>query len=231
MLSEKPSPPTLRLPPPPPQPTPAEIGIVMDDFSSESSECSYVSSVSSDSDSDLELESEVKKQKLNDDEEEEGKGDDDSSDSKKLDPLPMTPDMEDSDSDDQFVYDDDGWKKYSQQLQESEGFDIKDYPGADPRVTIFPRPNYLECPSNVKLMKDYAAQALKLYNQKFDTLYEVNDILKVNGDECGVYYVYYLTFTVTKGEKEYFQAKVVKRLGRFLRISMVRPRANGASGI
>ncbi|KAM3234591.1 hypothetical protein P3L10_014627 [Capsicum annuum] len=191
----------------------------MDDFSSESSECSYVSSVSSDSDSELELESEVKKQKLNDDEEEEGKGDDDSSDSKKLDPLPMTPDMEDSDSDsdsdDQFVYDDDGWKKYSQQLQESEGFDIKDYPGADPRVTVFPRPNYLECPSNVKLMKDYAAQALKLYNQKFDTLYEVNDILKVNGDDCGVYDVYYITFTVTNGEKEYFQAKVVERLGEW----------------
>ncbi|KAM3375012.1 hypothetical protein P3S68_013726 [Capsicum galapagoense] len=48
----------------------------------------------------------------------EGDDDDDSSDSKKLDPLPMTPDMEDSD--DQFVIDDDGWKKYSQQLQESE---------------------------------------------------------------------------------------------------------------
>ncbi|XP_047268272.1 uncharacterized protein LOC124898649 [Capsicum annuum] len=228
MLSEQPSPPTLRLPPPPPQPTPAEIGIVMDDFSSESSEYSYVSSVSSDSDSDLELESEVKKQKLN---EEEGKGDDDSSDSKKLDPLPMTPDMEDSDSDDQFVFDDDGWKKYSQQLQESEGFDIKDYPGADPRVTIFPRPNYLECPNNVKMMKYYAAQALKLYNQKFETLYEVNDILKVNGDDCGMYDVYYITFTVTNGEKEYFQAKVVERLGRFLRISIIRPRANGASGI
>ncbi|KAM3338359.1 hypothetical protein P3S68_030445 [Capsicum galapagoense] len=197
MLSEQPSPPPLRLPPPPPQPTPAEIGIVTDDFSSESSEYSYVSSVSSDSDS--ELESEVKKQKLNDDEEEEGKGDDDSSDSKKLDPLPMTPDMEDSDSDsdsdDQFVYDDDGWKKYSQQLQESEGFDIKDYPGADPRVTIFPRPNYLECPNNVKMMKYYAAQALKL------TLYEVNEILKVNGDDCGMYDVYYITFTVTNGEK------------------------------
>ncbi|KAM3280751.1 hypothetical protein P3S67_027771 [Capsicum chacoense] len=65
----------------------------------------------------------------------------------------MTPDMEDSDSDDQFVYGDDGWKKYSQQLQESEGFDIKDYPGADPRVTIFPRTYYLECPSNVNKEK------------------------------------------------------------------------------
>ncbi|XP_047268294.1 uncharacterized protein LOC107870015 isoform X2 [Capsicum annuum] len=141
----------------------------------------------------------------------------------------MTPDMKDPD--DQFVIDDDGWKKYSQQLRESEGFDIKDYPGADPRVTIFPSPNYLECPSNVKMMKDYSAQALKLYNQKFDTKYEVNDTLKVNGDECGIYDVYYLTFTVTKGEKEYFQAKVVERLGRLLRISIVRPRANGASVI
>ncbi|XP_047268291.1 uncharacterized protein LOC107870015 isoform X1 [Capsicum annuum] len=125
----------------------------------------------------------------------------------------MTPDMKDPD--DQFVIDDDGWKKYSQQLRESEGFDIKDYPGADPRVTIFPSPNYLECPSNVKMMKDYSAQALKLYNQKFDTKYEVNDTLKVNGDECGIYDVYYLTFTVTKGEKEYFQAKVVERLGEW----------------
>ncbi|KAF3645940.1 hypothetical protein FXO38_19402 [Capsicum annuum] len=29
------------------------------------------------------------------------------------------------------------------------GFDIKDYPGAHPGVTVFPRPNYLECPTNV----------------------------------------------------------------------------------
>ncbi|KAM3234569.1 hypothetical protein P3L10_014605 [Capsicum annuum] len=67
--------------------------------------------------------------------------------------------------------------------------------------------------------------------KKARTLYEVNDILKVNGDDCGMYDVYYITFTVTNGEKEYFQAKVVERLGRFLRISIIRPRANGASGI
>ncbi|KAM3270130.1 hypothetical protein P3S67_030036 [Capsicum chacoense] len=146
-----------------------------------------------------------------------------------LDPLPMMPDMEDPD--DQFVIDDDGWKKYSQQLRESEGFDIKDYPGAHPGVTVFPRPNYLECPTNVKMMKDYAAQALKLYNQKFDTKYEVNDILKVNGDWCGIYLIFYITFTVINGEKEYFQAKVVRHVGGSLRFSIVRPRANGASGI
>ncbi|KAF3656634.1 hypothetical protein FXO38_14041 [Capsicum annuum] len=57
-----------------------------------------------------------------------------------------------------------------------------------------------------------------------DTKYEVNDILKVNEDDCGIYHVYYLTFTVTNGEKEYFQAEVVERFGRFLRVSVVRPR-------
>ncbi|PHT27616.1 Protein root UVB sensitive 1, chloroplastic [Capsicum baccatum] len=44
--------------------------------------------------------------------------------SQHLDPLSMTPGMEDPD--DQFVIDDDGWKKYSQQLQESEGCGLFD---------------------------------------------------------------------------------------------------------
>ncbi|KAM3338321.1 hypothetical protein P3S68_030407 [Capsicum galapagoense] len=102
--------------------------------------------------------------------------------------------------------------------------DIKDYPGAHLGVTVFPRPNFLEYPDDVEMMKDYVARALKLYNQKFDTKYEVNDILKVNEDDCGIYDVYYLTFTVTNDEKEYFQAEVVERFGRFLRLSAVRPR-------
>ncbi|KAM3375011.1 hypothetical protein P3S68_013725 [Capsicum galapagoense] len=72
------------------------------------------------------------------------------------------------------------------------------------------------------MMKDYVAQ---------DTKYEVNDILKVNGDRCGIYLIFYITFTVTNGEKEYFQAKVVRRVGGSLRFSIVRPRVNGASGI
>ncbi|KAM3270128.1 hypothetical protein P3S67_030034 [Capsicum chacoense] len=80
-------------------------------------------------------------------------------------------------------------------------------------------------------MKGYAAKALKLYNEKFDTNYEVNEILKVNEDECGTYLIFYVTFTVTNGEKEYFQAKVVIRMGGTLRFPVVRPRANEALGI
>ncbi|PHT27925.1 hypothetical protein CQW23_32473 [Capsicum baccatum] len=110
------------------------------------------------------------------------------------------------DSEDECVIDRDCWNKYSQQLRESQGFDIKDYPGGHPGTTVFPRPNNLEFPTNVERMKDYAAQALKLYNEKFDAKYEVNEILKVNGDECGIYFIFYITFMVTNGEKEYFQA-------------------------
>ncbi|XP_047259010.1 uncharacterized protein LOC124891258 [Capsicum annuum] len=111
--------------------------------------------------------------------------------------------MPDSESDDEeYVIDKDCWNKYLQQLNESQGFDIKDYPGHFPATTVFPSPNYLKIPDNVEKMKGYAAEAFKQYNERFETKYEVNEILKVNRDECGTYLIFYVTFTVTNGENE-----------------------------
>ncbi|PHU15119.1 hypothetical protein BC332_16324 [Capsicum chinense] len=202
------------------EPSP-EDGIYTDDFG-------FTSESDSDSDSNLDSEQKV----------DEG---DALSRYVRLEPLPIEHDytnctcckisMAYSDSDDECVIDKDCWNKYLQQLNESEGFDIKDYPSGHPAATIFPILAYWEIPSYAETMKGYAAKALKLYNEKFDTKYEVNEILKVNEDECGTYLIFYVTFTVTNGEKEYFQAKVVRRMGRTLRFPVVRPRANGALGI
>ncbi|XP_047269715.1 uncharacterized protein LOC107872242 isoform X2 [Capsicum annuum] len=68
---------------------------------------------------------------------------------------------------------------------------------------------------------------LQQLNESEGTKYEVNEILKVNRDECGTYLIFYLTFTVTNGEKEYFQAKVVRRMGGSLCFLIVRPRSFG----
>ncbi|KAF3628472.1 putative zeatin O-glucosyltransferase-like [Capsicum annuum] len=194
------------------EPSP-EDGIYTDDFG-------FMSESNSDSDSDLDSE-----QKVDDDDDDEG---DALSGYVRLEPLPIEHDytnctyckisMADSNSDDEYVIDKDCWNKYLQQLNESEGFDIKDYPSGHPAATVFPIPAYWEIPSYAETMKGYAAKALKLYNEKFDTKYEVNEILKVNEDECGTYLIFYVTFTVTNGENEYFQAKVVRREWSFRRI-------------
>ncbi|PHT54553.1 hypothetical protein CQW23_09015 [Capsicum baccatum] len=71
--------------------------------------------------------------------------------------------------------------------------------------------------------KDFAEQALELYNEDNGTKYKVNEILKVNGF-CTQYFHFYITFTVTNGEKEYFQAEVLKDVDGSLDCEIIRPR-------
>ncbi|XP_049392305.1 uncharacterized protein LOC125856726 [Solanum stenotomum] len=113
------------------------------------------------------------------------------------------------------------WKRYFQQVRESEGFDIKDYPGFCRLATV--HPNFLKGPANFEMLKGYAGEALGQYNEKNDTKYEVKDILKVNGSGCKDIN-FFITFTVTNDEKEYFQAKVVWHLDQSLDFPIVRPR-------
>ncbi|XP_060189274.1 uncharacterized protein LOC132618229 [Lycium barbarum] len=87
------------------------------------------------------------------------------------------------------------WEKYLKQLDESEGFDIKDYPGACPMATVYPLPRYLTDPKNLDKLKSCAGRALKHYNDSNGTNHEVEDVLKVNGGGC-CHYIYYITFTV-----------------------------------
>ncbi|PHT80598.1 hypothetical protein T459_13613 [Capsicum annuum] len=115
------------------------------------------------------------------------------------------------------------WNKYVDQIEESEGFDIKDYPSSVPFRSITPMWYYLEDLENVKLMKGYAAQALERYNKKHGTTYEVNEIIRVNEDGCRDV-TYYITLSVKNGESEYFQVKVVDRLHKSLKVLIVRPR-------
>ncbi|XP_075090001.1 uncharacterized protein LOC107775864 isoform X3 [Nicotiana tabacum] len=116
------------------------------------------------------------------------------------------------------------WDKYLQQIRESEGFDIKDYPGPSLMVTVFPMPYYLTDPENLVMLKGYAEKALKKYNDTNSTCWEVDDILKVNG-EGGRSFIFYITLSVKtqKGEKDYFQAKVVRDLDGHLDFPIVRP--------
>uniref|UniRef100_A0A0V0HCE9 Putative ovule protein n=1 Tax=Solanum chacoense TaxID=4108 RepID=A0A0V0HCE9_SOLCH len=113
------------------------------------------------------------------------------------------------------------WDRYFQQIRESEGFDIRDYPGFCRLATV--HPNFLKGPANFEMLKGYAGEALGQYNEKNDTKYEVKDILKVNGSGCKDIN-FFITFTVTNGEKEYFQAKVVRHLDQSLDFPIVRPR-------
>ncbi|KAM3270129.1 hypothetical protein P3S67_030035 [Capsicum chacoense] len=122
------------------EPSP-EDGIYTDDFGFTSE---------SDSDSHSDLDSEQK----DDDDDDEG---DALSGYVRLEPLPIEHDytnctcckisMADSYSDDEYVIDKDCWNKYLQQLNESEGFDIKHYPSGHPAATVFPIPAYWEIPS------------------------------------------------------------------------------------
>lgn len=50
------------------------------------------------------------------------------------------------------------WLKYLKEINESDGFDITDFPGCGPLTTIFPM-----TPS--KETKKFAEQALELYNE------------------------------------------------------------------
>ncbi|XP_016571849.2 uncharacterized protein LOC107869993 [Capsicum annuum] len=115
------------------------------------------------------------------------------------------------------------WLKYLKEINESDGFDITDFPGCGPLTTIFPM-----TPS--KETKKFAEQALELYNEdnvcvlySHCTEYKVNEILKVNG--CFTQYFHsYITFTVTNGEHEYFQAEVRKDVDGSLECAIIRPR-------
>ncbi|TMW92482.1 hypothetical protein EJD97_012984 [Solanum chilense] len=73
------------------------------------------------------------------------------------------------------------------------------------------------------MLKGYIGEALGQYNEKNDTKYEVKDILKVNGSGCKDIN-FFITFTVTNGEKEYFQDKVVRHIDQSLDFPIVRPR-------
>ncbi|KAG5610049.1 hypothetical protein H5410_021330 [Solanum commersonii] len=79
-------------------------------------------------------------------------------------------------------------------------------------------------PANFEMLKGSAGEALGQYNEKNDTKYEVKDILKVNRSGCKDIN-FFITFTVTNGEKEYFQAKVVRHLDQSLDFPIVRPRS------
>ncbi|XP_059284129.1 uncharacterized protein LOC132037611 isoform X2 [Lycium ferocissimum] len=105
------------------------------------------------------------------------------------------------------------WDSYFKQLDESEGFDIEDYPGSCPMATVYPLPRFLKNPDNHKLLMDYAGRALKLYNDTNGTDHKIEDVLKVNGGGCR-YYIFYVTFSIKTcdGKRDLFQAKPKKDL-------------------
>nr|XP_009626365.1 uncharacterized protein LOC104117088 [Nicotiana tomentosiformis] len=97
-------------------------------------------------------------------------------------------------------------------------------------ITVFPMPFFLDKPENVVLLKDYAGRALKIYNEKYGTEWEVDNILKVNGGGCRNF-IFYVTFSVktSKGGKDIFQAmieedgKVEQGLEYNLEFPIIRP--------
>ncbi|OIT38998.1 PREDICTED: UPF0725 protein At3g19520 [Nicotiana attenuata] len=116
------------------------------------------------------------------------------------------------------------WDKYLQQIEESEGFDVKDIPRPSLMTTVFPLTGFSKHPENVVMLKGYAEKALKKYNDDYSTCWEVDDILKVNGGgSCS--FIFYITLSVKthKGEKDYFQVKVVRDLDGHLDFPIVRP--------
>ncbi|XP_060189904.1 uncharacterized protein LOC132618935 [Lycium barbarum] len=141
---------------------------------------------------------------------------------------PITPDTYDSEEDYCPDYpngkmDKALWDKYYKQVEESEGFDIEDFPGRCWMTTVFPLPYYLDCPKNVNKLKDYAGRALKLYNDSNGTSYVVDEILKVNGGGCRAF-IFYITFSVKNGVDNIFQAKVSEDIGYHLEFPIVRPK-------
>ncbi|XP_049396147.1 UPF0725 protein At3g19520 [Solanum stenotomum] len=116
------------------------------------------------------------------------------------------------------------WEKYWKQIKESEGFDITDCPGGCWMTTICPMQYYLNSTENVDQLKGYAGKALEHYNSINGTSYEVENILKVNGQAVGRYFAYYLTFSTKNGENDTFQAKVLEDLDDSIECLIVRPK-------
>ncbi|TMW98956.1 hypothetical protein EJD97_003238 [Solanum chilense] len=116
------------------------------------------------------------------------------------------------------------WEKYWKQIKESEGFDITDCPGGCWMTTIVPMQHILYTTENVDRLKGHAGKALEHYNNINGTSYEVDNILKVNGQAAGRFFAYYLTFSTKNGETHTFQAKVLEDLDDSTEVLIVRPK-------
>lgn len=105
------------------------------------------------------------------------------------------------------------YARYCRQINQSQGFDIVDYPGPTTFVLIVP---YDYIPDSCKteerpLVTDLAKIALSTYNEHCKCSYDFVDVEKWNVGLSGVVDVYFITFTVKcpiSSEIKIFQARV-----------------------
>uniref|UniRef100_M1B1B6 Fragment n=1 Tax=Solanum tuberosum TaxID=4113 RepID=M1B1B6_SOLTU len=85
--------------------------------------------------------------------------------------------------------------------------------------------NYCPDIPGAKMDKPLWEKYWKQIKESEGTSYEVENILKVNGEAVGRYFAYYLTFSTKNGEKnDTFQAKVLEDLDDSIQCLIVRPK-------
>lgn len=95
------------------------------------------------------------------------------------------------------------WERYLKQIEDSDGYDITEWPGATLATPITPLFDLKQCPLKLEIISKLADAAIKKFNStrdEDDDLYEVYDILTANcsGSCCGGHNTYYITFEAKK---------------------------------
>ncbi|KAL3521670.1 hypothetical protein ACH5RR_019819 [Cinchona calisaya] len=103
------------------------------------------------------------------------------------------------------------WERYYQQIQESKGFEIDDFPGQCMAAGIVPLKNLDESSEFYFLLSQMATKALNEFNSDKEKSYIFHKIVRVNSEVSGGV-IYYTTFEALNPEAAYaiqiFRAKI-----------------------
>ncbi|KAL3519887.1 hypothetical protein ACH5RR_018036 [Cinchona calisaya] len=86
------------------------------------------------------------------------------------------------------------WHKYFQQIKESDGFDIYDFPGVCLEAPITPIIGFENYPETLQLLIEEATAAINDFNKNEATNYKVVKVEKENSQLWGVGFNSYITF-------------------------------------
>ncbi|KAL3519852.1 hypothetical protein ACH5RR_018001 [Cinchona calisaya] len=86
------------------------------------------------------------------------------------------------------------WRKYFQQINESDGFDIYDFPGVCLQAPITPITGFENYPETLQLLIEEATAAINDFNKNEATNYKVVKVEKENSQLWGVGFNSYITF-------------------------------------
>ncbi|KAL3519883.1 hypothetical protein ACH5RR_018032 [Cinchona calisaya] len=94
------------------------------------------------------------------------------------------------------------WAKYFHQIEESDGFDIYDFPGECLEAPITPITGFENCPGTLQLLIEEATAAINDFNKNEATNYKVVKVEKENSQLWGVGFNSYVTFQAQDNDSD-----------------------------